>query len=76
MRFGYGAEGDPAAQKFCQHATCREDQERDLAYMGAALNRADLRALADQAHQSTVRCRHQPRKGPMRAPFPPRKEIA
>lgn len=71
MRWGFGAEAGEAAQAWCTHACCREDQERDLAFMGAALNREDLRALADAAHQSTVRCRLQPRKGPVHAPLPP-----
>lgn len=74
MRFGFGAPGDQPEQAWCTHATCREDQERDLAFMGAALNRPELRAIADQAKHSTVRCRLQPRKGPVRAPFPPRAE--
>jgi hypothetical protein len=73
VRFGYGADADQPAQAWCTHATCREDQALDLAFMGAALNREDLRALADAAHQSTVRCRLQPRKGAIRAPFPPQK---
>lgn len=70
MRWTFAAEADPAEQKWCQHAICRDDQERDLAFMASALNRKDLRALADAAHQSTVRCRLQPRKGAMRAPLP------
>lgn len=56
--------------KYCQHATCREDTARELAFMGATLWRQDLSALATQAHQSTVRCRHVPRKGPISAPLP------
>lgn len=71
MRGGFGHAGESVG--YCTHATCREDQERDLAFMAAALNRKDLRELAAAAHQSTVRCRLQPRKGAVRAPFPPRK---
>jgi hypothetical protein len=74
MRWGFGADADQAEQKWCTHATCREDQERDLSFIGAALDRRDLRELADAALQSTVRCRLQPRRGAVRAPFPPRKE--
>ena len=70
MRFGFGAPSDQAAQTWCEHATCREDQAGELAYMGAALDRQDLKDLSKQAYHSTVRCRHQPRKGPVRAPFP------
>ena len=62
MRFGFGHEGDPLppAQQWCTH--------------GATLNRPELRDLAEQSHQSTVRCRLLPRRGPIRAPFPPRAE--
>jgi len=70
LRFGYGADADQAEQTWCEHAICREEQARDLAYLGAALNRNDLRVLAAQAHVSTVRCRLQPRKGPVWAPLP------
>jgi hypothetical protein len=69
MRFGFGAEADQAAQTWCTHASCQEDQARDLGFMASALNRPELRELAAQAHNSTVRCRHQPRKGPVRAPL-------
>lgn len=72
MRFGFGHPGESAG--FCQHHSCREEQALELAFMAGALNRPDLRALADQAHQSTVRCRHQPRKGAVRAPLPTQEE--
>ena len=58
--------------RYCQHSTCREETARELAFMGARLYRNDLRVLAAQAHASTVRCRHVPRKGPVHAPLPPR----
>lgn len=70
MRFGFGAEADQAEQAWCQHATCREDQARDLGFMASELNRPELRELAGAAHNSTVRCRLQPRKGAVRAPLP------
>lgn len=72
MRWSFSAPAAPAEQTWCTHATCREDQESDLAFMAAALDRQDLREIADAAHQSTVRCRIQPRRGPVRAPLPPR----
>jgi len=70
VRWTFSADADQAAQTWCEHAICREEQARDLAYLGAALNRNDLRVLAAQAHASTVRCRLQPRKGAVRAPLP------
>lgn len=70
MRFGFGHSGDQAAQTWCEHETCRDAQAEELAFMGASLNRPELKDLAQQAYTSTVRCRHQPRKGPVRAPLP------
>lgn len=57
--------------KYCQHFSCRLDTASDLAFMGARLFRRDLMQMAGQVHSSTVRCRMQPRRGPIRAPFPP-----
>lgn len=43
-----------------------------LFLLGAAsVLRRDLMRMAGEVHLSTVRCRLQPRKGAVRAPFPP-----
>jgi len=60
-------------QKYCTHASCRTDAATELAYAGAVLQRKDLRDAAREVYSSTVRCRHQPRKGALKAPFPTRK---
>ena len=74
MRWTFSDIGaDPAEQTWCEHACCREDQARDLGFMASAMNRPALRELAEAAHRSTVRCRLQARKGPVRAPFPPKR---
>lgn len=62
-----------ATGKYCKHSICREDTALELAWMGARLFRKDLLQLSTQAHASTVRCRLHPRKGPVHAPFPPRR---
>jgi hypothetical protein len=58
--------------RYCQHATCRAHTAEELLYMGARLDRKDLQLAAREALRATVRCRHQPRKGPIHAPLPPR----
>ena len=58
------------ALRYCEHASCRLDTAAELAYMGARLFRRDLMRMAGEVHSSTVRCRMQPRRGPIRAPFP------
>lgn len=44
----------------------------EFVYRLGLMDGPELRELAGAAHNSTVRCRLQPRKGPVRAPFPPR----
>jgi hypothetical protein len=61
-------------KRYCQHANCRLDTAVELAYMGSLLLRKDLLILAGQVNESTVRCRLVPRKGPIHAPLPTRRE--
>lgn len=56
--------------RYCQHFNCRLDTAADLAFMAVRLLRPDLMNMAGEVHMSTVRCRLQPRKGPVHAPFP------
>ena len=60
-------------QRYCTHATCRDDTAAELLWMGKRLWRRDLIAMAGEAYRATVRCRHVPRKGPIHAPLPQRK---
>lgn len=55
--------------RYCQHALCRAHTAEELAFMAQTLWRRDLMQLAREAATSTVRCRRQPRKGPIHAPF-------
>lgn len=71
MRWGFGSEAAPAEQRYCQHAICRAHAAEDLVFMGRAMKRPDLLELASQTSISTVRCRLQARKGPIRAPLAP-----
>lgn len=68
-RFGHHAA--PADTKYCTHATCRTDNATELAWMAFTLQREDLLTAAIESPKATVRCRHTPRHGPIRAPFPP-----
>jgi hypothetical protein len=60
--------------RYCRHATCRTDAATELYWMGMRLDRADLMKAARDALHATVRCRHVPRKGPIRAPFHPKRK--
>jgi hypothetical protein len=57
-------------QRYCQHILCQAHTAEELLYMARMLMRPDLAELALVADQSTVRCRRQPRKGPIRPPLP------
>jgi hypothetical protein len=64
--------GDLAwTNRYCQHATCRAHAFEELAWMARRLMRPELLGHASEALRATVRCRRQPRKGPIHAPFPP-----
>lgn len=52
---------------YCQHAICRAHTAEELLYMGARLDRRDLQRAARESLSATVRCRRQPRKGPIHA---------
>ena len=56
--------------RYCEHAICRAHTAEELIWMGHRLIRRDLLRLAGEAMSSTVRCRLQPRKGPVHAPLP------
>lgn len=58
---------------YCTHAICRAHTAEELLYLGARLDRKDLQRAAHEAMRSTVRCRRQPRKGPIHAPLPTRR---
>lgn len=58
---------------YCQHALCRAHTAEELAHMGRRLIRADILKLAAEALRATVRCRREPRKGPIHVPFAVRK---
>lgn len=58
-----------APVRYCQHATCRCHAVEELAWMARKLRRPDLMRRAVDAQTATVRCRLQPRKGPIHAPF-------
>lgn len=62
--------------RYCQHAICRAHTAEELLYMGLRLFRRDLVVLAREVDSSTVRCRLQPRKGPIHAPLPSRRATA
>lgn len=60
---------DAEKQRYCQHAICRAHTAEELMFMARRLMRHDLAKLASEVTQSTVRCRLQPRKGPIHVDF-------
>jgi len=60
-------------KSYCQHPLCRAHTAEELLFMGRRLFRPDIAKLAADAMRSSVRCRRQPRKGPIHVPFAERK---
>lgn len=70
--------GEPLAQRYCEHLDCKLTAFEDLAFLGAEFSRQDIIESAPICLRSGVQvvCRRTPRKGPVHAPLPERREPA